>query len=261
MLLFATQHIPLICFVLLGWLSPDQPTLLPDLKTMNIFDEMVKSMLAEVAKATRDMEQALKQNQPIRNTAKPTVQKRPPLINGVWTVELLLELEWKRFEEICKAYLIMIDQNAELTDIGADGGIDIKIKNQQGNIIAIVQCKAWLSNITVKEVREFFGVMASEKVAQGYYFTTSTFTDDAAIFCADKNITLVDKYDLIKNIKDLTKKRQETLYKMATKGDYTTPTCPNCDKKMLKRVGKNGEFWGCANYPKCKNTLHVRKVA
>lgn len=197
----------------------------------------------------------------VTNTTKSPAKKNQ--LTGEWTIQLLLALEWKRFEEVCHAYLIMNNHNAELTTIGADGGIDIFIKDKKGKVIAIGQCKAWLGKITVKEVREFFGIMASERISQGYYLATSTFTEDAVIFCADKNIILLDKYDLVKNIKRLSKEKQATLYQIATKGDYTTPTCPSCDKKMLKRTGKNsgGEFWGCANYPKCKNTLQVRKIA
>lgn len=31
--------------------------------------------------------------------------------------------------------------------------------------------------------------------------------------------------------------------------------CPECKTgKMLKRKGKFGSFWGCSNYPKCRNT-------
>jgi restriction system protein len=184
------------------------------------------------------------------------------LTSNEWTVNLLLSLEWKRFEEICKEYLIMTNHHAELTNIGADGGVDIRIRDIQNNIIAIGQCKAWLGKITVKEVREFFGVMASEKILVGYYLATSSFTADAIQFCANKNITLLDKDDLVKNIKQLSKKNQTKLYKIATQGDYTTPTCPNCDKKMLKRANKTSgsEFWGCINYPMCKNTLQVRKI-
>ena len=28
--------------------------------------------------------------------------------------------------------------------------------------------------------------------------------------------------------------------------------CPKCGSALVKRKGKNGEFWGCANYPECK---------
>ena len=28
--------------------------------------------------------------------------------------------------------------------------------------------------------------------------------------------------------------------------------CPRCGEKLIKKVGKYGEFLGCSNYPKCK---------
>ena len=31
--------------------------------------------------------------------------------------------------------------------------------------------------------------------------------------------------------------------------------CPNCGSALVKRNGKNGEFWGCSNYPKCRTTF------
>ena len=34
------------------------------------------------------------------------------------------------------------------------------------------------------------------------------------------------------------------------------PTCPNCGSALVKRKGKNGEFWGCSAYPKCRTTFN-----
>ena len=33
------------------------------------------------------------------------------------------------------------------------------------------------------------------------------------------------------------------------------PQCPTCGNALVKRNGKNGAFWGCAAYPKCKTTF------
>lgn len=35
------------------------------------------------------------------------------------------------------------------------------------------------------------------------------------------------------------------------------PKCPKCQKDMVKRPGKYGDFWGCSNYPRCKG---IRKI-
>ncbi|MBT4838825.1 MAG: DNA topoisomerase 3 [Methylococcales bacterium] len=31
--------------------------------------------------------------------------------------------------------------------------------------------------------------------------------------------------------------------------------CPKCQQKLVQRKGKNGVFWGCSNYPKCRFTM------
>ena len=33
------------------------------------------------------------------------------------------------------------------------------------------------------------------------------------------------------------------------------PKCPTCGGALIKRHGKNGDFWGCSNYPKCRTTF------
>ena len=40
------------------------------------------------------------------------------------------------------------------------------------------------------------------------------------------------------------------------------PKCPNCNIEMVKRIARSGErkgkyFWGCPNYPKCKNIINI----
>lgn len=34
--------------------------------------------------------------------------------------------------------------------------------------------------------------------------------------------------------------------------------CPKCGNELVLRNGKNGEFMGCSNYPKCKYTRNVK---
>lgn len=36
--------------------------------------------------------------------------------------------------------------------------------------------------------------------------------------------------------------------------------CPKCKKAMYKREGKNGDFWGCSGFPKCKETAPVENI-
>jgi restriction system protein len=191
----------------------------------------------------------------------PKVRNAKQSKNNDWSIDLLMSLEWKRYEEICKEFLAIQKGelfNVNVTKMGADGGIDLKVTDKKNNVVALGQCKAYNSIIGVAMIRELYGVMASEKVEHGYFFTTSAFSAEAIKFAKDK-ITLINGRDQIKIIKSFKSEQQKHLLALATNGDYTTPTCSNCDKKMVKRNGEKGEFWGCLNYPKCKNVLQMRK--
>ncbi|MGZ4091303.1 MAG: restriction endonuclease, partial [Bacteroidia bacterium] len=182
--------------------------------------------------------------------------------NISWNKKLIKSLEWKRYEEVCTEYLRLKNCNAEVTCTGADGGVDIKIKDQEGNLFAIGQCKSWSKAIGVNLIRELYGVMMSEKAEYGLFFTTTGFTLEAIRFKQGKKIILIDTDELLKLINELNEDDRNKLQMMAIEGDYKTPTCVSCNTKMVKRIVKNGrnsgnEFWGCANYPRCKQRLFI----
>ena len=127
----------------------------------------------------------------------------------------------------------------------------------------VVQCKAWKTyTVGVKPVRELFGVMAAQKVAEGIFVTTGAYTAEAYDFAAGKNIHLIDGPDLVGKLRTLAPEKQRALLDLATAGDYVTPTCPSCDIKMIERSAKIGgdPFWGCANYPRCQTTLRITRL-
>jgi restriction system protein len=181
-----------------------------------------------------------------------------------WTHELLGELEWKRFEDVVAAYSRILGYEAKTTRIGADGGVDVQLFHAgQPNPVMIIQCKAWDAyKVGVKLVRELFGVMAADKVLNGAFFTTGEFTSEAEEWARDKNIDLVNGREFLTRINQLTPDQQTSLLALATEGDYTTPTCPSCGIKMVQRTAGKGRsegstFWGCRNYPRCKQTFRV----
>lgn len=179
-----------------------------------------------------------------------------------WSVKLIQELEWKRFEELSVSYYLEKGIKAETTSLGADGGIDIKLyQDDSGNATTIIQCKSWASQVGVKPIREFLGVMTHEKIAKGFYMTSSGYTNDAIEIAKSNKITLINGEMFLMMIQRLSTESQQKLLALATNGDFKTPTCPKCGIKMSHRSGKKGDFWGCLNYPKgCKQMLCLRKV-
>lgn len=182
------------------------------------------------------------------------------LLKLTWSKELLRALEWKRFELLAAEYFRVLGKKVETIKKGADGGIDARIyKKQSSELEFAIQCKAWRTQVGVKEVRELFGVMAHESAGKGLFITTSTFSLEAIRFANDhsEKLFLIDGDQFYKLLLKLPETSREKLLKFATDGDYTTPTCASCGIKLIKRHSKTGYFWGCSNYPQCRVTMKI----
>ena len=184
----------------------------------------------------------------------------PAKIRTELTLELLDRLEWKRFENLVCLYYRALGQRAELTGIGADGGVDIKL--YEGNAIlptTYVQCKAWGSrDVDVKPIRELFGVMSADRVLEGLFITTGRYTASAMAFARGNGIQLISGADFIRMFSGLPIEQQIPILTEVTSGDFTTPSCPSCNIKLVLR--SEGKFWGCRNYPRCKTRIYVRRA-
>jgi restriction system protein len=186
-----------------------------------------------------------------------------------WSRELIRSLDWKRFEELCAAYFEAKGRKAKVTDLGADGGIDVLLYGESDpeKILGVVQCKAWKDRpVGVKEIRELLGLMTDADCPLGIYITTSSYTPNAKAFAEGKHIKLMDAGQLLKLIQGLPLEAQTALLQKTTTGDYTTPSCPNCGAKLVSRTTRKGKnagqsFWGCPNFPRCKYTMPCRKSA
>lgn len=183
---------------------------------------------------------------------------------GRWSLDLIRDLEWKRFEDVCQRYYTLKGIRSDTTPLGPDGGIDIRLY-QDGNspvVTTVVQCKAWGDRaVGVKPVRELLGVQVHEKVEKAFFMTSGGYTDEARIFARSNRITLIDGEMLIMMFCRLPDDVSQSLLAFATAGDYRTPTCPSCGTKMIYRPGRDGkpDFWGCADYPRCRQNMRVRK--
>lgn len=179
-----------------------------------------------------------------------------------WTPEVFAAIEWRRFEAVVETLFAQAGFETRSQSHGADGGVDIWLhsKNAEGPV-SVVQCKHWQGKpVGVKEMREFFGVMASHGLKRGTYATTSRYTAEAIAFAKANGINAQDGDGLLKLISLRTPDQQARLLEVAYEGDYWKPTCASCGVKMTERTsGKDGNrFWGCVNYPRCKRTLAMK---
>lgn len=172
---------------------------------------------------------------------------------------ILDQLDWRHFELLVEGMFRLEGRFPSRLRAGADGGIDLVLRDApEGPVAAIVQCKAWKAySVGVKPVRELFGVMAAEGTPQGYLLTSGSFTSEAREFAKFKPLELIDGHGLLERLDRLEDSARSALLQNVTTGDYTTPTCPSCETKMVRRTSKYGDLWGCRSYPRCKQKFHI----
>lgn len=198
----------------------------------------------------------------ISRTGSPPVTLSVPERPDGWSLEILDRMEWKRFEDLCCEFYREKGIHAETTRLGADGGIDIHLFQNEADltqVTAIVQCKALSKQVGVAPVRELRGVMAHEKVEKAFFMAPGGFTDDAVAFAKANRITLLDGKLFLAMLQHLPEASAKRLLDFATEGDWTIPTCPSCGAKMVGRNSKWGPFWGCSTYPGCHAKLNMRR--
>lgn len=183
------------------------------------------------------------------------------------SLELIQSIEWKRFEELCKAYIEIKGGNkAKTTWVGANGGVDLGLyKEGSDKSTALIQCKAWSTKkVGIGPVREFYEMMVAEGAKNGIFMITHVYSQEAIAFAKGKKLLLLSGNGLIQDILNMPEDQQAHLLEVATEGDYLTPSCPKCDIKLVRRKaskskGSANEFWGCKNHPICKHKSFTKK--
>ncbi len=182
-----------------------------------------------------------------------------------WSPDVFAAIEWRRFEAVCETLFAQAGFATRSQSHGADGGVDIWLRSDNAQApVAVVQCKHWNGKqVTVKEIREFFGVMASHQIKRGTYATTSTYTAEAQKFAKNNGINALDGAALLALIAKRTPEQQQALLAVAHEGEYWRPTCASCGIKLVERMPAKGggAFWGCNNYPRCKTRMQMAASA
>jgi restriction system protein len=180
------------------------------------------------------------------------------MLDAQTDIESIRAMPWRSFETlVAEAYRRQGYSVVENGGGGADGGVDL-LARKDGTYL--IQCKHWKTyRVGVREVRELFGILVSERAKGGILVTTGTFTPDALAFAKGKPIELVDGSRLAEMVR--------SVHSAATQpADITVglePSCPQCQGPMVRRTAQRGAntgkaFWGCAAYPRCKGTADIR---
>ena len=179
--------------------------------------------------------------------------RKGTLLESQRGLETLRGISWREFEELVgEAYRRRGYAVAETGGGGADGGVDLVLS--KGGERLLVQCKHWKAwKVSVKIVRELFGVVSAEGANGGILISSGTYTQEAKEFARANGIELVDGDQLMRLISEV----QRIPKVVASAEDGVL--CPVCGARMVLRTARKGakagsQFWGCSSYPGCRGT-------
>jgi len=188
-------------------------------------------------------------------------RKRHALVDNQISLESLRALSWKEFEWLVgEAYRRQGYAIEETLDGGPDGGVDMVLRKDGQT--TVVQCKQWkVFSVGAPVVRELFGVMTADRAERAMVITSGKFTRDAQAFAEGKPIELIDGSALLELVKGV-QAYPPPKVSMEESKQSNEPTCPNCGTPMVHRTAGKGtnagsQFWGCRNYPRCKQTFKI----
>ena len=118
------------------------------------------------------------------------------------TLKKLKKLSWEDFEHLTMELFEKLGWSVEGNHKkGADGGVDIWMKKKswgRKSISAIAQCKRYDDAlVTIRVIREMYGLMHEYEVDRVYVITSSRFTKECYLFVEDKPMVLMDGAELV----------------------------------------------------------------
>jgi hypothetical protein len=183
--------------------------------------------------------------------SRPPFSVAPSTTEGaMFPSDLLGSLEWKRFEELVAAYYSKTGVVAVRTKAGPDSPVHIKISwKGESRPFALVQCLAYpVGLVDAPRIQELFGVLTTEDIRRGYVVTTGKFNVAARDYAEEKHITLLSGDLLLEKLNALPAPVRTELIQEFSVGDYTTPSCPKCDAKMVPSEA-DPKVWVCKTHP------------
>lgn len=135
-------------------------------------------------------------------------RKRRRLLESQTGMDSLRNMDWRSFERLVgEAFRRQGYAVKETGQGGADGGIDLEL-HKEGQL-TLVQCKQWRSqSVTVKVVREMYGILVDRDAAAVKIVALGSYTRDAAAFARGKRIELVDGHTLLATVRDIQAKKE-----------------------------------------------------
>lgn len=159
-----------------------------------------------------------------------------------------------QFEEYLAVLFRKHGYKAKITKSSGDYGADlILIKNGEKTV---VQAKRYSQKVGIKAIQEIVAAKNYYKADKSMVITNNYFTAPAIELAESSNVELIDRKKLIKMLSKLNP--NGTVVNPVEVKKSVAPICEYCKVEMVLRKSKTGnEFYGCVNFPSCKNTKSI----
>ena len=178
------------------------------------------------------------------------------------TLEAIRKLDWQEFEELIQAYYRSQGFRTERQlDPGADGGVDVRFKNAQGERY-LVQCKHWRTRkVGVNVLHELHSVVTMERATRGIVIISGEFTRAAH--------TLARRFPSISSTANSYVKCCRTNYRRPThltrlnaskrrrREPVLAAAASLCSGLADAAEPPEPKFYGCSSYPDCRYTENI----
>lgn len=168
-------------------------------------------------------------------------------IRDIRSPEYLKSMDPYEFEEFVCKYFESVGYKVTRTPKSGDQGIDGIL--EKNGTKTIVQAKRVQNYVGQPVIRDVFGTMIAENADAAFIVTTGKVSKQSRDWIGDKPIHIFTSKDL----KAWTEQLKLQIPKSFNVDEKSTPFCPKCKAKLVKRRAKNGYrkgkyFWGCSRY-------------
>ncbi|WP_081891870.1 polymer-forming cytoskeletal protein [Verrucomicrobium sp. BvORR106] len=154
-----------------------------------------------------------------------------------WTADLLLSLDWCRVVELARAMALFGGFELGSTTVRLDGAADFSMTRGKGGQaqryrVRLAEWNQWQA--TVASVEQFAQALKKEKHrgTRGVFLAPGGFSTSALHLARQYQIETVDADILAARLNELPETHSTFFYETGTLGDYGTPTCPACMRRL-----------------------------
>lgn len=176
-----------------------------------------------------------------------------------WSRELLFRMDWKLLHQLTIRMIAHGGYEAKRIKIGPGGEGLYGISNGDGGRAGVyLAFSEWQCDwVPLDEVKLLYSRLRSGAVHKGVFVTAGVFEKPAQKFALEQPLELIDGKELLKTIRSLPFFDRDKLLHMITLGEFTCPSCPSCDAKMVLRDSSAPEMKGLRDNARFRESVTI----